>query len=212
MANSSDWIAQAGVAGPTAPGWLAALDQRDGFSASSPFGVSDEAVLAAPPENALSEPESAPAEDRIAQAFAEGEAAGRAAASAEAEAALASQRTLRLALRAFDQATLDAFASDLSDTVMALCSQVIAEHTIDSDALMERCRLAAKRIGDVARQCTLRLHPDDIALIDPTGLGDVAIEPDGSLERGSLVLDGPDGAVRDGPAEWRRAIAAALQK
>jgi flagellar assembly protein FliH len=58
----------------------------------------------------------------------------------------------------------------------------------------------------------LRLHPDDAALIEAGDAGGMVIEPDPTLERGSLVLEGPDGTVRDGPAEWRRAIAAALQR
>lgn len=212
MANLSDWIAQASNTTPSAPEWLAAIERREGFSARSPFGAGVVDNSAEHPDSRRAQTGGEAKEDLIARAFAEGEAAGREQAMAEAEETLANQRKFRLSLREFDQAALDSFATDLSETVMALCTQVIAGHTIDSDALIERSRKAAQRIGDVASQCILKLHPDDLALIDVTDLGGLQAESDATLERGSIILEGPDGAVRDGPAEWRRAIAAVLQR
>ncbi len=37
------------------------------------------------------------------------------------------------------------------------------------------------------------------------------LAPDAGLERGSLRIASPDGTITDGPAEWRRAIAAGLR-
>jgi flagellar assembly protein FliH len=34
---------------------------------------------------------------------------------------------------------------------------------------------------------------------------------DSSIAPGGLLLEGPDGALRDSPADWRRAIAAAVR-
>ena len=47
-------------------------------------------------------------------------------------------------------------------------------------------------------------------------LGDAALAgmrlvPDPALEPGSLVIEGGEGAISDGPVEWRRAIAAAVR-
>lgn len=210
MASSSDWIAQAQAQGPgrAAPGWLDALGagmaSAAGFAAGAPFAASPPEPLTPPPP-ANDSPEEA---DRFAQAFADGHAAGR----AEAEQTLAAQRALRLTLRELDRAALDTLAADLAETVLALCTQVIDEHAIDGAALTRRCEVAAARIGKAASQCRLRLNPADAALIETAEPGAVTIEPDPTLERGALVLEGPEGAVRDGPGEWRRAIAAALQR
>jgi flagellar assembly protein FliH len=54
------------------------------------------------------------------------------------------------------------------------------------------------------------LHPDDLAMLDDAALVGWQIVPDAGLDRGGLLLEGADGAVADGPSEWRRAIAAAL--
>jgi flagellar assembly protein FliH len=209
MANSSDWIALASTPSRAAPAWLDALGQRGEFAAGAPFAPGAvEPVPSAPHPPALHPDAERVETDALAQAYADGHAAGR----AEIEHTLTAQRALRLALRELDQAALDTLAGELADTVMALCTQVIAEHTIERDALAQRCTAAAARIGQAASQCRLRLHPDDAALIEAGDAGGMVIEPDPTLERGSLVLEGPDGTVRDGPAEWRRAIAAALQR
>lgn len=209
MANSSEWVARIGNSAPPPPQWLAALDVRDGFSPASPFAAGEtRSPLADHPHP--EQPAKAD-EDLIAKARAEGEAAGRAQAWAEAQAEIEAQRSLRLAFRNLDQQALDALAADLSETVVTLCAQVIDARAIDRETLTTQCREAARRIGAAAGQCALRLHPDDLALINDADLGAMQITADPMLERGALVLVGPEGTVRDGPAEWRRAIAAALQ-
>ncbi len=208
MANSSDWIAQVGASQPRQPDWLAALEGRDGFKPGAPFAGARVELAG---ESVVANPEEAPAQDALARAYAEGEAAGRAAGEAEAQAELAQQRDLRLAFRAFDQAALDSLASELCDTVIALCEQVLEASAIDRDGLIERCHWAARRLGSAAVHSTLHLHPDDIALVGEDSLADWQVQADPTIGRGSLLLEGPDGAVRDGPAEWRRAIAEAVR-
>jgi flagellar assembly protein FliH len=118
---------------------------------------------------------------------------------------------LRLALRSLDEAAQAALSEDLAQTVIALCDAALADCAIDRDALMARCHAAAKRIGGTAESLTLHLHPDDLALLDADALGGWQVIADAALERGSVLIEGPDGAVSDGPAEWRRAIAAGLR-
>ncbi|MEM7665630.1 MAG: FliH/SctL family protein [Pseudomonadota bacterium] len=208
MASSSDWIEQAGKASNATPDWLAAMSGRGGFIEGAPFAASP---TLAPVSQANEVPPFGPDEDAVSNAFEQGEAKGRAEAEAEAQAALAQQRALRLAFREFDQAALDSLAAELAETVVSLCGQVLGECAIDRDALLERCAVAATRIGSGAGQCALHLHPDDIALIGEESLGGWQVTADAALERGALLLEGPDGAVRDGPAEWRRAIEAAIR-
>lgn len=208
MANSSEWYDQVGAAERSQPQWIAALSGRDGFQPGSPFASAPTAAQAEPvPEPPTERSE----QDAIARAFAEGEAAGRAAAEAEANTERDRQRDIRLTFRAFDQAALDSLASELSDTVIALCEQVLEASAIDREGLIERCQWAARRIGSAAGQSTLHLHPDDIAMLSKDALADWQVQADPALLRGSLLLEGSDGAVRDGPAEWRRAIAEAVR-
>jgi flagellar assembly protein FliH len=212
MANSSDWLGALGAdSGPAAsqPGWLALLDAPADFREAMPFvAVPDAAPVPPPPSEPALKPD---AEDAAALAYARGHEAGRAAALAEAEQQAARQRALRLAFRTLDEAARDVLATDLADTVIALCESVLAGHATDRAGLLARCLAAAHRIGGAASALRLHLHPDDIARLGPELLADWTVIADSALEVGGLLLEGPDGAVRDGPADWRRAIAAAVR-
>lgn len=222
----SDWL-EALTAEPrypdlpedTAPGWLALLAEDEGDSA--PFREAsllrgDKAEAPAPPPEPGPEPEpDAPAPDpeaeALARAYADGVAAGRAAAAAEGEALAHRQRALRLNFRSLDEAALGVLADDLAATVQALCDSVMGEAPRDPAALRQRCEAAARRIGGAPGALVLHLHPEDIDLLEDGALAAMRVVPDGALERGSVVIEGPDGAIADGPAEWRRAIAAAVR-
>jgi flagellar assembly protein FliH len=211
MANSSDWLGALAEAPASQPGWLALLGEPADFREALPFGRADPAPVPEPEVVPAPEPQAEPAPDALALAYAEGEADGRAAALAEAERDAARQRALRLAFRQLDEAAAEALASDLADTVIVLCAGVLAEHATDRAALLARCHAAAVRIGGAAGALRLHLHPEDIAGLDPEALGDWSVIADSALERGALLLEGPEGAVRDGPADWRRAIADAVR-
>lgn len=216
MANSSDWIGA--LAEPAAPAdspcWLALLDAgvEPGFRDALPFGATEPPAAPPPPEPA---PEDDPAPDPFAEdfarAFARGEASGRAAAEAEAEDRAARQRALRLAFRTLDEVAHGVLADDLAATVMALCDGALAGAAIDREGLLARCHAAARRIGGAAEALALHLHPDDVALLGDEALAGWRVVADAALEPGSVLIEGPDGSVADGPAEWRRAIAAAVR-
>lgn len=207
MANSSEWLGALTAPEPVLPPWLMRQSEADGpgFRAALPFGAPEpEAPPPAPPPPPL-------APDPLALAYAEGEAAGRAAAAEEIEAHAAAQRALRLSFRALDEAAMSVLTDELAATVMALCNQVLGGFAVDRGALLARCQAAAARIGSAAEALVLHLHPDDIAMLGEAALATWRLAPDTGLERGSVTVEGPDGAVSDGPAEWRRAIAAALR-
>lgn len=213
MANSSEWIDQVERAELDEPAWFASLRAREGFCEESPFAV-------ASPERSISENGSVVhdvgstehgGKRALEKAFSDGEAAGRAAAQAEASVELAQRRELRLAFRALDQAALDSLASELSDTVLALCEQVLVTSAVDRDGLVKRCKAAAERIGGAAGRVVLKLHPEDIELLGEKALAEWHVQADPSQSRGSLVLEGDDGSVHDGPGEWRRAISEAVR-
>lgn len=227
MANSSDWLGALAAApepdviseAASGPGWLALLaeEEEDGprFSEAALFGgAAPEAPAPPPPASPPAEPEPA-APDPIAEvrahAYAEGLAAGRAAAEAAGEALRARQRALRLTFRALDEAALQVLAEDLAATVQTLCEGVLGEAALDPQGLRARCEAAARRIGGAPEALVLHMHPEDIALMDEAAPGPMRLVPDASLERGSVVIEGSEGSIADGPAEWRRAIAAALR-
>ncbi|WP_086617909.1 FliH/SctL family protein [Erythrobacter tepidarius] len=212
MANSSDWLGALADAGAAPPGWLTLLGETSEFRETAP-GIVAPAAPDAPqvmPQPAP-EPFADPSADALAQAYARGEAAGRAAALAEAEQHADRQRALRLAFRKLDEAASEVLAADLADTVIALCDGVLAAHAADRAALLVRCREAARRIGGAAAGLRLHLHPADIESLGPAALEGWAVIADSTIEPGGLLLEGADGAVRDGPADWRRAIAAAVR-
>ncbi|MFM7377519.1 MAG: FliH/SctL family protein [Erythrobacter sp.] len=216
MANSSDWVgALASAPDPDVlpdgaePDWLVQLGEGTGFREAPLFGAPEEPAPPPPLDPAEAEPD--PHAEALARAYANGLVAGRAAAEAEGEARAARQRALRLNFRALDEAALEVLADDLAATVLHLCDGVIGEAARDPDALRERCIVAARRIGGAAESLVLHLHPDDIALLGEEALAAMRLAPDAALEPGSVVIEGSEGTINDGPAEWRRAIAAALR-
>jgi len=220
MANSSDWVgAFAAAPDPDtavdeAPGWLALMGAGEGtgFREAALFGAPEEpAPPPEPPEPAHDATEPDPHAEALARAYADGLAAGRAAAEATSEALGRRHRALRLTFRALDEAAMDVLAADLAATVEALCAGVLGDAARDPAGLRERCEAAARRIGGAADALVLHLHPDDIALLEEGAQAALQLAPDPALEPGSVVIAGPEGSVADGPAEWRRAIAAAVR-
>ncbi len=219
MASSSDWIALSQASSQsndeTGSSWIDALMEPRDFIEGLPVmrGASARAPLV--PDRAESLSDGDEPIDPLQDAFARGQAAGHAAARAELEReqsnAQARQRALRLTFQEFDQAAMDCFANDLAETVIALCDKAFSEHVPDSDVLRQRCEEAARRLGTMAQDCALHLNPDDLDLMDPETLDQWRVVPDDALARGGLRFEGPDGAISDGPSEWRRAIAAAVR-
>lgn len=203
MANLSELAAP--LPQTSVPGWIVAMSASGGFveNGGGAFGE----AAPGPPGDAMA---SNADEHQKEQAFQAGEAAGRAAAEAEAKARDAAREGLRSALARLDEVALQALRHQLAETVAQLCEGVLAPLALDREALMRRVVEAARLLGEAPARCVLHLHPDDIARLDPHWAQDWRINPDPSLPPGGLRLEAPDGAIADGPDEWRRAIAAAL--
>lgn len=217
MANSSEWVGALAAAAlaeapeaatASAPGWLTLVGAGATFREALPFGEPEPAPA---PEPVPDAPAPDPRAEAVRAAFARGKVAGRAEAAAEAEDRAARHRALRLTFHALDEAALGVLAEDLAATVMTLTQAVLGEAAVDREGLLARCTEAARRIGGAAESLALHLNPDDIAMIGPEGLAGWNIVPDPALARGALRIESPEGAVSEGPEEWRRAIAAAVR-
>lgn len=153
-------------------------------------------------------------EDPIGRAWAEGFAAGEAAATEVAEAraaeAEAARAKIEIAAARLDAAQQEALRLRLIETVTTLCEAALTPLALDPDALAARAAKAAAMLARSDDYRVLRLHPEDLAVVAarlPEGL---LCEPDPALERGALRIETQGGGVEDGPANWRRSIAEAL--
>ncbi len=181
-----------------APDWLTALAGNGGFTARQAFGQSKATVQASAEDPA------------IAAAYAEGEAVGRAAALADAALDDTARNMLAIELAGLDGNLRDVLAGRLAEAVAALCEATLAPLALDREKLQRRCVDAACAVGEGIIDASLRLHPADIELLDPAFAATWHMIADNALERGTVVFDMPEGAVRDGPEEWRIALREAL--
>lgn len=169
------------------------------------------------------EPETTPVEhdpaeprDPVAEAWAEGYAKGLGDAQEAAAQWIAEQDAARsrieFGLGKLDAAMQSELEDRLRETVIALCEAAIAPAALDPDALTRRVQVAAAMLARAEDQRVIRLHPEDLALIAARLPEDWHFEPDASLERGALRVEGAAGGVEDGPEQWRRAINEALRQ
>jgi flagellar assembly protein FliH len=182
----------------------AARAERSGFTADPRFVAA--AQLPSPP---LSE-----AGDPLARAWEDGFAAGFAEASSEAgklaEADQAARGKIELSLARLNAELAELLRLKLFATVEVLCEATIAPLALDQTALATRVERAAAMLARVDDERLLRLHPDDIALVEQRLPDGLPIMADPALERGALRVESSNGGIEDGPAHWRRAIAEAI--
>jgi len=154
--------------------------------------------------------------DPIAAAHAAGVAEGRAAALAEIEdahareIALLDQVSNALAQGAhFDR---DRMAGHLRQTVLHLVTKLVGEIGIAPDVLAARITAAVDLLADSAESALLRLHPDDVPLVEgklPASLFPVG---DPHLARGAFVIESASTIVEDGPDLWLEQLAQAIDR
>ncbi|NBC37511.1 flagellar biosynthesis protein [Novosphingobium sp. FSY-8] len=176
------------------------------------------APTAAQPEP-QTQPDIAPAPDPLTQAHEEGYAQGF------SDATLASHQQameddalrdkLRLSFARIDAEMAEMLRQRLLDTVVALCEATLAPLALDRDALAARVERAVAMFARADDETVIRLHPDDLALVQALLPPDWTYVPDPALGRGAIRVEAGSrgqegGGVEDGPAQWRRAIAEAL--
>lgn len=153
------------------------------------------------PDKEGAEPHEPVTEDMVAgdiDAFAEGFEAGR----RTAEEALQQERealaTFAASLEALRPEPTEALTALLAETVERLVRQIVGEVEIDAALMISRIERAVSLIGEETAPSRLRLHPADVQFIDPLRIS-VPVVPDGTLTRGTIVLETSTGWVEDGP-------------
>ncbi len=155
-------------------------------------------------------------EDPVSAAWAEGYARGmgdaqEAAAQIIAEREAAASK-IELSLARLDAAMQVDLKDRLRETVEALCEAAIAPAALDPVGLTRRVERAAAMLARVQDERVIRLHPEDLALIAARLPEDWHFEPDATLDRGAVRVEGATGGIEDGPAQWRAAITEALRQ
>jgi flagellar assembly protein FliH len=152
--------------------------------------------------------------DPIAAAHEAGYAEGHAAALAEVEAAKARESALLEQVSAalakgahFDR---ERMAGHLRQTVLHLVSQLVGEVGIAPDVLAGRITAAVDLLADSAESALLRLHPDDVALVDGKLPVTVFAVGDPHVTRGGFVIESASTIVEDGPDLWLEQLASAI--
>ncbi|MBC2670484.1 FliH/SctL family protein [Novosphingobium piscinae] len=185
---------------------LTGAPAEDGFRQDSRFAP----ALAAP----AAAPAPVESEDPVALAWAEGYAKGAEDAMAQAAEQMAAEAEARAALEfsfaRFDAELAEALRQRLQDTVMALCEATLVPYAHDHAALTARVERAVAMLARADDERVIRLHPEDLALIETRLPQDWKFTPDPALERGALRVETQNGGVEDGPAQWRRALAEAF--
>ncbi len=115
-------------------------------------------------------------------------------------------------LNAGDRIDRDRIAQQLRETVLLLVRRVVGEVGVSAELLAGRIEAAAELLADAAESAILRVHPEDVALLEGRlpktifPVGDIAIA------RGSFVLEAASTIVEDGPALWLEQLAQAIER
>lgn len=133
-----------------------------------------------------------------AEAFAQGFEQGRQAMIAEFARDREALAALIRSAEALQPEPAGPLASVLAETVTRLVRQIVGEVKIDPAMLLERAETIAELVTAESGPARLRMHPDDIAMLEGVDLG-IAIAPDHHLASGTIILESGEGWIEDGP-------------
>ena len=151
-----------------------------------------------------------PSAEAYDRGFADGKRAGEERAAAGQASHDAERGAIELAFARFDDASAAVLRDRLHDTVLFICQQMAGPIALDVARLAARVEDAAALMQRRHDERLIRLHPEDLALVDGRVRPDLALQADPTLERGALRIDDPDGGIEDGAEQWRLALAEAL--
>lgn len=154
--------------------------------------------------------------DPVTAAHEAGYAEGFAAARAEAETAARAQAALLQqvsdALTAGAHFDRERMAAHLRQTVLHLVTRMIGETSIAPEILATRIDAAIDMLADSAESAILRLHPDDVALVEGKLPKTVFPIADAAIQRGGFLIESASTIVEDGPDLWLEQLAQAIDR
>lgn len=157
--------------------------------------------------------------DPIATARAEGFAEGVAAALADRAAQDAEQDRDRALLNGLAEALgndaridREGLAKGLRQTVLYLVTRLVGEVGVSGDLLAGRIDAATDLLADHAESALLRVHPEDVTLLDGKLPPTLFAAGDPHVARGSFVLESASTIVEDGPDMWLEQLAQAIER
>ena len=106
----------------------------------------------------------------------------------------------------------EAFARQLRQTVLFLVAKIVGETGVAPDVLAARIHTATDMLSDGAESAMLRVHPDDVALLDGRLPATIFAVGDAAVGRGAFVLESASTIVEDGPELWLDQLAAAIDR
>jgi flagellar assembly protein FliH len=154
--------------------------------------------------------------DPVATAHAAGFAEGQAAALATvAERAVIDRALLTNLTQALSQSgriDRERVARHIRQTVLHLVTKLVGEAGVSADLLVTRVAAATEMLADVAESALLRLHPEDMPLVEGCLPQTVFAVGDAAIARGSFVLESASTVVEDGPDLWLDQLSAAFER
>ena len=105
-----------------------------------------------------------------------------------------------------------ALAEQLRRTVLALVGRLVGETGVSGELLAARVGAATDCLADANESAMLRVHQDDVALLDGRLPATIFAVGDAQVARGSFVLESASTVVEDGPAMWLEQLEAAIDR
>lgn len=142
--------------------------------------------------------------------YVKGGDAARAEMTALADRDRALLEALTQALQSNDRIDREAVARRLRETVLFLVTRLVGDIGVSSDQLAKRIETAADLLSDATESAMLRVHPDDVALLDGKLPRQIFAVGDAAVARGAFVLESASTIVEDGPELWLEQLAQAI--
>jgi flagellar assembly protein FliH len=103
-------------------------------------------------------------------------------------------------------------AGQLRQTVLHLVAKLVGEVGIAPDVLAGRIKAAVDLLADAAESALIRLHPDDVPLVEGKLPASVFPVGDPHVARGGFVVESASTIVEDGPDLWLEQLAQAIDR
>lgn len=144
--------------------------------------------------------------------YEDGIAAATLASRAEVERDRALVDAIAAALKTGGAVDRDQLAQALRRTVLLLVSRMVGEIGVSAELLGKRVAAAADLLADASESAMLRVHPDDVTLLDGHLPPTIFAVGDAAVARGSFVMEAASTIVEDGPELWLEQLSAAIDR